>query len=208
MAMNNKITNPYSIKCVFLGDKGVGKSSLVNMFTSGYFNPNLNPTEGIDLVNVGIKLNEYKITLQIYDPAGDEKFKSLIRTHLDNTHIVFLLFDITDRQSWYNLTEWNSYVNKINPYIVLLGTKSDLKNHVVSTDEIKRRAKEWNCKCYVISSKRKNSQYNIYRMFLSIFEDFHQEIVNKCVHDEELPRGIYKETNETNEISNNKCIIL
>ena len=206
----DKISNPYIVKCIVLGDRGIGKSTLVNVFSTGHFNPRLRATIGIDFVTKVILLSEYnqKIKLQIWDTAGQEKFKSIVRSYLRDTYVAFLVFDITDRQSWVNLIKWKEDLEKINniydgiPHIVLVGTKSDLNNHVISTDEIKKRAEEWNCRCYVISSKRKNAQHVICQMFSIVIEDFHKDVISKCINDEELPHGIYIE--EKIDLSENK----
>ena len=213
-----KISNPYIVKCILLGDRGTGKSTLANLLSYGYCEPQLSTTIGIDFLTKTINLKEYnnhKVKLHIWDTAGHERFKSITRSYLRDAYIAFLVFDITDRHSWANLNEWKKDLdinNKYNflPRIVLVGTKSDLKNHVITTDEIIKRAEEWNCESYVISSKRNKPHIVINRMFSIVIENLHKEIVTKCIHGEELPDDIYKKDNINlyDNNNNNKCCII
>lgn len=197
------IANPYVIKCILLGDRGIGKSTMLNVLSTGTFDPRLHSTIGIDFISKTISLpdyNNHKIKLQIWDTAGQEKFKSIIISYLRDVYIAFLIFDLTDRDSWNNILEWKEELESSNnryeglPHIVLIGTKSDLRHPVVSPEEIRARAKEWGCKSYTISSKQNNSHSIIYRIFTIAAEDLHQLIIHKHINGKEVPYGIYKET--------------
>lgn len=205
------IANPYVVKCILLGDRGIGKSTMLNVLSTGRFDPNIVSTIGIDFAAKTISLPEYnnhKIKLQIWDTAGQEKFKSIVRSYLRDAYIGFLIFDLTDRNSWNNLVQWKEDLENSNnryegiPHIVLVGTKSDLRNRVISAEEIKKRSEEWGCKFYMITSKQNNSHSMIYRIFTIAVEDLHQDIIYKHINGHKLPHGIYKEDNDNVKVGN------
>ena len=199
MEVNNKISNPYVAKCIMLGDSGVGKSSLLRRLISGMFNISYEATLAIDFATKDIILKSYDnqtVKLQIWDTAGQEKFRTIIRAYLRDVHIAFLVFDITNRDSWNNLNYWKSELENNStcddfPTIILVGTKSDL-NHDISKDEIKQRAKEWDCVYYIISSKKTRDYNKITEMFSMSAEQFHKLIINKHKNGEELPSTLYE----------------
>jgi len=210
-----KIANPYVVKCILLGDRGVGKSTMLHIFDTGRWDPTLQSTIGIDFSVKNITLpdhNNHKIRLQIWDTAGQEKFRSIVRSYLRGVYISFLMYDISDRMSWHNLVQWKEELESRSQYeriplLVLVGTKSDLSSRVISDDEIKNRAREWGCRSYVISSKQKNSYSMISRIFSIAAENFHQLVIYKHINGKELPHGIYKDDNSYKLLQNkkNKC---
>ena len=218
----DELANPYVVKCVLLGHYGVGKSTLGHKFlqkTSKYFlNDIIEPTIGIDFIPKTIKLpkyNDHKIKLQIWDTAGQEKFKSIVKSYLRNVYVAYIMFDITNRESWNEIDTWKDILDKLNnnfnnldnsdnsdnsslndknskkiPKLVLVGTKSDKPNHTITESEIKLKSKEWNCNYYILSSKEEDSYITIYNMFLQETSDFHKDIVWKYKNNKELPYGV------------------
>ena len=83
-----------SLKMIIIGNSGVGKTSLVHKFCKGKFASNYSTTIGIEFESKDIKINEKKIQLQIWDTAGQEKFKSLIKSFYFNSICVFLVYSI------------------------------------------------------------------------------------------------------------------
>jgi len=78
-----------------------------------------------------MKVNDYKIKLQIWDTAGQEKFKSITKTFYKGSNGVFLIYDITNKSSFKSIKSWLSELrsnieNKVN--IMLIGNKCDEDN--------------------------------------------------------------------------------
>ena len=202
--MELDIANPYIVKCVLLGDRAIGKSTMLHMLMNKTWNCDAPMTIGVDFSSKNIFLMKYdqEIKMRIWDTAGQEKYRSMILSYIRGTHIALLMFDLSDRSSWNSLGYWK---NKLEencryesiPMIVLIGTKSDLKsdiiNYEISDEEISERANEWNCKSYIISSKNPNAYTNIYRMFIEIAEGFHEIILHNHEQKIELPNIIYRE---------------
>ena len=76
-----------------------------------------------------------------------------------------------------------------NPIIVLIGTKSDL-SRVVTSEEIRDKAREWGCKYYVISCKEEDSLNMIRRIFFMSCLDFHRKILSDKMEGKPLPKSV------------------
>lgn len=110
-----------SYDCIFkillLGDSGVGKSSTLLRYLNQDFKPHHYSTVGVEF---GSKTVDYhhlelrdiptyenkKIKLQIWDTAGQERFRSVTRSYFRNAAGIIIVFDITNRETFSNLTYW------------------------------------------------------------------------------------------------------
>lgn len=85
-----------TFKMIIIGPPGVGKSSLLNRFTRGEFRDGYNPTLGVEFYSKVINLDEEtQVKLQIWDTAGQESFRSIIKTFYRSSAAVFLVYNIT-----------------------------------------------------------------------------------------------------------------
>ena len=180
---NEKFLNPYIVKCIVLGHYGVGKSTMNHMFATGFFDPNISSTVAMDFYTKKLYLSDNQIVkVQVWDSAGQEKYRSIISSYIRDTYITFIVFDITDRKSWDDVDIWKDLTDQKNNQeisrIVLVGTKEDKKNHMISIEEIKNKADLWNCNYYITSSKHKNSANLIHQMFYNEVESLHQQFIN------------------------------
>ena len=109
-------------KIILIGDAGVGKSSLFLKYDSNKFLDNYNSTIGIDYIFKNIEKEKYNLRLQIYDTAGQERYRSLIPNYIKNSDGIFLIFDLTKKQTFDSLEKWlglikeQKEIDKNNPY--------------------------------------------------------------------------------------------
>lgn len=118
-------------KLIIVGDSNVGKTALITKFINKTFDYDYQLTIGVEVGTKVILLNDKKIKLQIWDTAGQEKFRALTKSYYKNAHGVILCYSITDLDSYYNVTEWLSVIYDLlddDTPIILVGTKSDLKS--------------------------------------------------------------------------------
>ena len=91
---------------------------------------NLNkPTIGIDFLCRNITLNSQTYRLQLWDTAGQEKYKSLVPAYLRDANCVVFVFDISKKESLHNLSGWMQLYADHQPknsITCLLANKSDL----------------------------------------------------------------------------------
>ena len=93
-----KILDRYKpIKVLLLGDAGVGKTCVLQRFADGTFVSSTRATVGMDLKRTTIDLDGTgeKVTLQIWDTAGQEMFRSIIASYYRGAHGVVLMYDVT-----------------------------------------------------------------------------------------------------------------
>ena len=154
------------IKFVLIGDKKVGKSSIINALVNKEFSKEYIPTSTIPSEKYSIpEVNNF--VLKITDAPGDKQFKELIIEELENSHFVFIVFDITNKNSYDSINSWindldiNNHLNHLD--LVLIGNKLDLeKERKVRGEDASNFASKKNMKYYETSALNK---VNIKKIF-------------------------------------------
>ena len=102
-----------SCKVVLIGESGVGKTSIISRYISNTFNPVLTSTPGASFTTNTVYLQEYRksIKYEIWDTAGQEKYRALAKVFYKNAAICILVYDITRRKSFEELK--NYWINEI-----------------------------------------------------------------------------------------------
>ena len=116
-------------KILIVGDGAVGKTSICNQITTKEFFSDYHLTVGCDFFIKRMYINNISVTLQIFDAGGQDHFAKMISAFAGDAKGVFLAFDITRRDSFFNLTDWHESVkDELDPKApkILLSTKSDL----------------------------------------------------------------------------------
>jgi len=135
------------LKVIILGDSGVGKPSLMNMYVHKRFSAQYKATIGADFLTKEVMIDDKLVTLQIWDTAGQERFQSLGVAFYRGADSCVLVHDITDQKSFDNLESWmDEFLVHAAPRnadtfpFVVLGNKADLaKRRAVST----QKAQTW-----------------------------------------------------------------
>jgi small GTP-binding protein len=111
-----------------VGNSGCGKTTLINKYVYGNFTRDTQATVGLDFFRKDVLIDERKIQLQIYDTAGQEKFRSLSRSYYQKAHGIILTFDITLGNSFDSLELILQDIKYYNPKaeLILVSTKHDL----------------------------------------------------------------------------------
>ena len=117
-------------KVVFLGDTSVGKTSILNRLTDNSFTLYNEPTIGASYGSVMIEKDNYNLKLDIWDTAGQEKYRSLTPLYYRNTDYTLIVFDLSKKDSYNDSINWINEItkNSKNSKIILIGNKSDIKN--------------------------------------------------------------------------------
>ena len=118
-------------KIIFVGDAATGKTSIINRIIDNPFNDTYEVSIGIDFMSKNIRFRGQNIKIQIWDSAGQEKYKGLIPSYVRNSSIVFIVYDISKRSSFDNIPNWISFVKNIEKTtLILCGNKTDLEREV------------------------------------------------------------------------------
>lgn len=124
---NFKVKN--DIKCVILGDSGIGKTSIIKQFHHKNFDKFNETTLGAIFWEINFNYNDNKVKLNFWDTAGQERYNSLIPMYVRDCDIVVLTFDLTNSETLKSLKKWYQFVlnNYCNPTVILVANKEDLK---------------------------------------------------------------------------------
>lgn len=156
-------------KIVFLGDQGVGKTSLITRFMYDTFDSHYAATIGIDFLSKTMYLDDKTIRLQLWDTAGQERFRSLIPSYIRDSNVAIVVYDITNRDSYNDVQKWLDYIREErgkDVLIILVGNKSDLKDKVVTSDEAEELSKKLGCNLFIETSSKNG--YNVKKLFKKV----------------------------------------
>eukprot|EP00033_Pygsuia_biforma_P002027 GCRY01002255.1.p1 GENE.GCRY01002255.1~~GCRY01002255.1.p1 ORF type:complete len:214 (+),score=14.04 GCRY01002255.1:176-817(+) len=133
-------------KLVFLGDQSSGKTSIIRRFMFDTFDSSYEATIGIDFLSKTMYLSDRTVRLQIWDSAGQERFRSLIPSYIRDSSIAVVCYDITSRITFLSIPKWIEDVRNErggDVVIILVGNKSDQsERRQVTTEEAERKARE------------------------------------------------------------------
>ena len=121
----------YFLKVVIIGRCAVGKSSLMMRFTDEKFSDSYVNTIGVDFRFRTVEVCGKKVKIQIWDTAGQEKFRTITSTYYRGADAILLIYDITNAASLEDIeTFWIKEVEKHGsdvPFLLLVGNKTDLE---------------------------------------------------------------------------------
>lgn len=143
-------------KAIIIGDSSVGKSSLLYRYTDSDWNPHYIATIGVDFKVLTFERESKVVKLQLWDTAGQDRFKTITHTYYRGSHGVMVVFDLTNHQSFENVTRWLEEFHQfggVDVPVVLVGNKADLPNHAVSKAEAEALATQIGCKYISCSAK-------------------------------------------------------
>jgi len=146
----------YIIKITILGEKNVGKTSLVYRYIENKFRESYKATLGVNLLKKDMEVDGNSVSAQIWDLGGQDSFKSLRKLYLEGSNGALVIFDLTERKTFDKLNEWVDSFKEARGEqpMVLIGNKSDLENQRKITEkEASDYAKDNNMELILTSAK-------------------------------------------------------
>ena len=145
------------IKLMIIGDSSVGKTSLLKKYCKNEFSNSYITTVGIDFQIKILNINNKKIKIQIWDTAGEERYRIVAKNYFNTSDGFIIMYDITNRESFDDITNWIEQIRDSTPNYkksVIFGNKSDLnKLRDVQINEGKELAKKNEFKFFETSAK-------------------------------------------------------
>ena len=146
-----------TLKLLVVGDSSVGKTNFVMRLINNEFSKNYMTTSGIDLKTTDIEIKNKKIHIQLWDTAGQEKYKAITKNLFLKVMGALIIYDITNEASYNNLKSWVKLIKEEcgkHMQLIILGNKSDLDaERKISKDEAINYAKEQKIDYIETSSK-------------------------------------------------------
>merc|ERR1712137_211841 len=126
------------LKVIIFGDGGVGKTSLMNQYVNNTFSDEYKVTIGADFLSKEVMVDDRKVIMQIWDVAGQKKYRSLGTAFYRRADCCALVYDVTDAETFENLNNWKSEFLTEEPDkfpFVVIGNKIDKEGQrAVTTD--------------------------------------------------------------------------
>ena len=176
----------YLFKVLLVGNSSVGKSSLLLRFVDNQWNDLFVPTIGVDFKIRTMEIDNKNVKLQIWDTAGQERFKNITASYYRGAHGIFVVYDISDTESFKNINNWLIEIEKNankNVYKILVGNKCDLEDkRTVSYQQGKELAETYGMQ-FIETSAKSNT---------NVDEAFHllgREVMKMSLNDKEKNFG-------------------
>ena len=179
---------PENIKVVLLGESGVGKTSIINQFTTNKFNSKCPTSVSAQFSSKVIKFPQFdkSIKFDIWDTVGQEKYRSLAKIFYKDAKIIILVYDITTDFSFKALKDfWYKETLNIadnDPIFAIVANKIDLyEKQTVDNNDGKAFAEEINA-LFQTTSALSNSGIS------NLFENLGKKII--------IPNYDFKKNNQ------------
>ena len=211
--MEEEDKSAVSCKVVLIGESGVGKTSIISRFITNTFSSILMSTTGASFATKSIYLEKEDRTVkfEIWDTAGQEKYRSLAKVFYKNAQVCLLVYDISRKTSldeiknyWFKEIKNNATDNII---LALAGNKSDMYEfEEVSDEEAKNYAKEINAIFQKTSAKTDVGVNELFKMIGQKVVNPQAENTSNLTKDEQKKRGDKLKKDKIKKESNNNKI--
>ena len=177
-------SEPPLYKILLLGDSTVGKTCFLLRYVDDSFLDLHMATIGLDYRLKTLILEEQKIVkVQLWDTAGQDKFRAITRNYYKGASGIILIFDVTNVKSYENIKKWiNEIKEEISEKvaIVLIGNKIDnAQERKISKEQGDKLASEIGVKFFETSAKTgEGINESVFFLVKKIFEN-DPEVKNK-----------------------------
>ncbi|MFW9820162.1 MAG: Rab family GTPase [Candidatus Thorarchaeota archaeon] len=120
----------YRFKFIVIGDHEVGKTSILRRFVEGRFLADYRTTIGLNVLSHNFEFFGNEISLFLWDIGAQKYFKRYRKAYYKGAQAAFIVFDLTNKDSFYNVMDWFNELNEFREHeisVVIVGNKRDLK---------------------------------------------------------------------------------
>ena len=135
----------YIFRIVFVGEAGVGKTTLLSSLNNKPLPVAHQPTIGVDFTTAITTLPNTTIKSYIWDTAGQEYFYSITKQYFQDIAGAIIVFDLSNAKTFHKVKYWFDELKKVNKYpfkVLLVGNKNDLVP-AVTYEEVSEFARKY-----------------------------------------------------------------
>ncbi len=203
--------NKYLIKIVVIGDVNVGKTNIIRRLLGEEYKE-MESTIGVEFAYINIdnidpEDNTKKLSIQIWDTSGAERYRSITTSHIRNADGAYIVYDVTNETSFINLSYWHKLIKDATDddiIIYLIGNKIDLiydQGRMVNKQNAVNFVRDYNLQGYAECSAKTNE--NIEETFKSFYKTLYKKNKVKIIEKSN------KRVNDTDKIiktkNQNRC---
>jgi len=121
----------YRFKFIVIGDHEVGKTSILRRFVEGRFLIDYRTTIGLNVLTYDFEFFGNEISLFLWDIGAQQYFKRYRKVYYKGAQAAFIVFDLTNKNSFYNIMNWFNELNEFKEHeisVVIVGNKRDLEH--------------------------------------------------------------------------------
>lgn len=174
-------------KVVVAGAKNVGKTSLIRRYATGKFDKSTLSTIGVDFETKKVLVDNTEILLNIWDFAGEERFRVLFPSYVSGASGALMLYDVTNEDSLNDLYDWINVISSVPnapKTRILIEAKIDLERKVQKEEALKVFDK-FKFQGELISTSSKTGE-NVEKAFEMLGREIIKNSLKKCTKCGEL----------------------
>ena len=186
------------IKIAILGSCGVGKTCITTRYIKNEYNKDTKSTDGANYQQKIFTRGNKTVQLDLWDTAGQEKYRSIGKHFYKDAYIIILVYDITREKTFNDIKEiWYDDVKKNGEkytVIALVGNKSDLfEEENVDESMARAYAKEIDATFMLVSAQNGSNINNLFNTVVNLyFGDDFQPKVQEMVKEKQVRSGSIK----------------
>jgi small GTP-binding protein len=177
------VQSTIKFKVVVAGSKSVGKTSLIRRYSTGKFDKSTLSTIGVDFETKKLNVDGTDILLNLWDFAGEKKFRVLLPSYVSGASGALLLYDITNKDSLNDIHDWMSVISSVpnSPKTkLLIEAKIDLENQrKVKREDAQKLFDKYEFKGEIIATSAKTGE-NIDNAFQVLGREILKNSLTKC----------------------------
>ena len=175
------------LKIILIGDSAVGKTNIMSKYLKNTFLEESKATVGVEFGSKIFTIEGHNIKAQIWDTAGQEKYKAITGAYYKGCKGAFVVYDITRKDTFISVERWVHDLKTAGDQkltVILIGNKSDLENQrEILKEQGEEKAKSFGCAFLETSALSGN---NIEKAFEMMVKEIFNKYKNDVLDDEEL----------------------
>ena len=202
-------------KIIIVGDLSSGKTNIVTQYISHKFVQDSQPTIGVEMFNKDFQINEDKVSAQIWDTAGQEKYNALTSSYYKGAKGAIVVYDITQESTFLKVEQFVKDLREKsdkNVYMILVGNKIDLEeNRKISKEEGKILADKLKMGFFEVSAKNGTGIEDLFKNLIdNVYEKNNREFKSMAsieieMEDDKKINLMPKNDNNVNVKKKKKC---